>query len=66
MIHGDSSTSASGFFLGAHGKSGNLSFLDGHAASVNSASQFADIARSEYPTNIPVYVYDHNRNRVVK
>ncbi|HOG51580.1 MAG TPA: prepilin-type N-terminal cleavage/methylation domain-containing protein [Lentisphaeria bacterium] len=60
------STKNHGFFLGAHGNSGNFSFLDGHAASINSAGQFADIVRSEYPSKIPVYVYDHNRNRVAK
>ena len=60
------SASTSAFFLGAHGNSGNFSFLDGHAAAINSPGQFAGIVRSEYTTTIPVYVYDSNRVRVAR
>ena len=60
------SASTSAFFLGAHGNNGNFSFLDGHAAAINSPGQFAAIARSEYTTTITVYVYDSNRVRVAR
>ena len=60
-------TSASAFYLGAHGSNGNFSFLDGHATAIHSPGHFANVFRSEYTTTtITVTVYDSNRVRVAR
>lgn len=38
-------------WVGAHGSSGNFSFMDGHVAAINSPGQFAGLFNEEYVTN---------------
>ncbi|MGI5924189.1 MAG: prepilin-type N-terminal cleavage/methylation domain-containing protein [Lentisphaeria bacterium] len=38
-------------WVGAHGSSGNFSFMDGHVAAISSPGQFADLFNEEYVAN---------------
>jgi prepilin-type N-terminal cleavage/methylation domain-containing protein/prepilin-type processing-associated H-X9-DG protein len=55
-------------WVGAHGSSGNFSFMDGHVAAINSPGQFADFLNEEYVANgqskNTVYTFNSNLTAV--
>jgi len=44
----NSSNTATCYYLGAHGNSGNFAFIDGHVSSYQSPAQFLDVFDKEY------------------
>lgn len=65
-VVGTSNDSSSFFHVGAHGTNGNFGFIDGHAASITSPGEFAQMMKTEYTAqglSVPnggIGVWDNN------